>query len=1140
MVNETEEKLELLRREEIRTMAKDIKGLRETESDVQREKMATIGPRDIELGQLRKREEEAKEILTRIKRKTEAEKGIMPKRAAEAEGLELKPEEVRPKVLPKEEAKPKVIFPKGKVKPEAVLPKEKFKPEVVSPKEETRPGVILPKEETKPEVIFPKRAEQRIAPVTIKEVVTIKREGAQERLRMLEEKRLQLEQNLEQIVQERRPLQESKNQYLAEIENLRGTVLKPILEKEGGIEKEKRTIEEEEKGASAEQKRAIEEARWKIEQTRKEVEQERWQAEDQIEEKEKKIKEIDLKLTTLAQKEAGFRDEIDTILMRIKGREMRREGIRIKKELDGIVLERQKLEPLLAEMMFRKKVLEKSLNEIVVSEQALEQEVATLEKNKEDATASQRREIEKKLWEIGEERRKTEEEKWKNEEEKKKLEFQIRDSQAKLEKIKAQQKELEEKKSVIDDFFRRVGAKVIEEIEAEAEMELEIEQPPSPPKAEPKVEPKVEEKKVVEVEPAEPQIERPPISIPKTKPWDGRLPKTPPGSQKKVIKIEDFIPREEIWGRPIPRGKPPLPSERKEAEAAREMEPGQTPKIYATIPKKPPSPVKKFLVRFIIVASCLALIAGFIWFLFGKKFAAKKPEIVPQPPSGPEITVPPSLITVAQTLTFEITEKEKTTTTFEQALQKEMDKDTFARVVIKNTKEVRLASPEEASPVFQFDVPTEIYQKVDPGYTLAIFSQKEGKRTALVTKIKEKEQLNALLKSWETKVAAEGLSFNGKKVQTSSAAFKTASLDGISFRYLGISGDDRGVYYAVLGNYFILTNSFESIKKIINELKVFSTPSLKERFGQLFIIGFEGKTVTPKIEQIFAKYKPGGVLLHNRNIENHDQLKALIADLQDLSLRESGFPLLVAVDQEGAVNRVDFLSEKTSEAEIKNSQDAYRVGKNRANELKELGININLAPVLDDMKSGDFYYYRAFQKKPEVAGELAKSLILGQKESGVLTAIKHFPGYVAINFDPKSKLATVSLPEISQFKKAMEAGPELIMTSSAIYPEIDTALPFNFSSNCIQFLKNNVGSNVMIISDDLAQTALLDKFSLNEIVRKPIEAGVDILIFSGFKVPVEQGLDAFLSVLDKKEISEQKMIEAVSKVLEFKKQVLKY
>ena len=1108
MAKEAEEKLELLRREEIRTMAKDIKGLREMESSVQREKMSTIGPKEIEISKLRRREGEAEEIITKIQQRAAAEKETLAKRAAETEKTEVKQKEVQPK----------------EVQPEEVRPKEVA------------------------QVIFPKRVEQRVeqkgGPVIRKEVVTIKREGAQERLKRLEEKRLQLEADLALILEERRPLQESKNQNLAEIENLKETVLKPILEKEDGIEKEKRLIESEEKGASAEERQAVEEARWKIEQKRKEVEQKRWQAEDQIEGKEREVKIIEEKLLELVQKEAHLRDEIDTILMRVKGREMRREGIKIKKELDEILSEKQKLEPLLAEMISRKNFLEKSLSEIKTSEQALEQEVATLEKNKETATASQKREIEKKLWEIGEKRRKTEEEKWKNEEENKSLEFRVRESRAKLEKIKSQEKELEEKKEVIDDFFRRVGAKVIEEIEAEAEMELEIEEPAIQPPPAPKPEPKVEEKKVVE--PPQIQIERFPVTVPKERVWEGsplRVPSKPPEKElKRVPKIEDYIPQEEIWGRPLSRGKPPLPGERREAEAAREVTPAQAPEIYVTTPKQAPSPIKKFLVRFIIIATCIALIAAVIWFLFGKKLIAKKPVTPPPaPPSGPEIIVPPPLFTVAQTFTFEITEKGEATKTYEQALQKDIAKDTFGRVVIKNTKEIRLASLDEISPAFQFDVPTEIYQKVEPGYTSAIFSQKEGKRIALVAKIKEREQLNALLKSWEVKVANEGLFFSGQKVQTSSASFKTASVDGISFRYLGITGDDRGVYYAVLGNYFILTNSFGSIKKIIDELKVFSTPSLKERFGQLFIIGFEGKTVTPELEEIFAKYKPGGVLLHNKNIESRDQLKTLIADLQDLSLRESGFPLLVAVDQEGEpVNRVGFLSEKTSEAAIKNSQEAYQIGKNRANELKELGININLAPVLDDMKSGDFYYNRTFQKTPEVAGELAKSLILGQKEAGILTAIKHFPGYVGIPFDPKSKLATVSLPEISQFKKAMEAGPELIMTSNAIYPEIDSSLPFNFSSNCIQFLKNNLGSNIMIVSDYLAQTALLEKFSLKEIVRKPIEAGVDILIFSGYKIPVEQGLDAFLSVLDKKEISEQKMIEVVSKVLEFKKQALKY
>ena len=312
--------------------------------------------------------------------------------------------------------------------------------------------------------------------------------------------------------------------------------------------------------------------------------------------------------------------------------------------------------------------------------------------------------------------------------------------------------------------------------------------------------------------------------------------------------------------------------------------------------------------------------------------------------------------------------------------------------------------------------------------------------------------------------------------------------------------------------------------------------AINNQIGQLFIIGFEGKTVTPQLEEFFKKYKPGGVLLLSKNIENETQLKKLNSDLQALSLKESGVPLFIAVDQEGGIiSRVDFLEEKTAQSEIETPEQALLIGERRGQALKELGINLNLAPLLDSIQEGDFLFERSFQKPIEEIGELGKALIQGQKTADILTAMKHFPGYGTISFHPEETLARVEqIPEISQFKKAMEANPELVMTSNVVYKEIDASLPFIFSPDGIQFLRNNLGINVLIISDDLDQNSLLSNFSLKEMVIKPIEAGVDIMIFSGWRSSVEQALETFLSALEIGEISETSVNNAVSRIINFK------
>jgi len=282
------------------------------------------------------------------------------------------------------------------------------------------------------------------------------------------------------------------------------------------------------------------------------------------------------------------------------------------------------------------------------------------------------------------------------------------------------------------------------------------------------------------------------------------------------------------------------------------------------------------------------------------------------------------------------------------------------------------------------------------------------------------------------------------------------------------------------------------------------------------------------------------VLLLSKNIEDREQLKSLVSGLQEISLRETGFPLFIAVDQEGGViSRIGFLEEKTPQSEIKTPETAYQVGLRRGGEMGELGVNLNLAPVLDAASSADFLFNRSFQKPASEIGELAKSLILGQKATGVLTAVKHFPGYSGIAFNPEGELAEITeVPEISQFKKAMESNPELVMTSNVVYQPVDSSLPFTLSAKAIQYLKNNLGERILVISDDLDQNSLLKKFPLKEILIKPVEAGVDILIFSGWRLPVENGLDTFWQSFQNGEVSKEKIETACSRIIQLKQKLL--
>jgi beta-N-acetylhexosaminidase len=326
------------------------------------------------------------------------------------------------------------------------------------------------------------------------------------------------------------------------------------------------------------------------------------------------------------------------------------------------------------------------------------------------------------------------------------------------------------------------------------------------------------------------------------------------------------------------------------------------------------------------------------------------------------------------------------------------------------------------------------------------------------------------------------------------------------------------------------------------EEKILKDLSLEEKIGQLFIIGFEGENLTPEIENLLKTIHPGGVILFLRNIEDENQLKKLISDLQKISLEDNGLPLFVAIDQEGGlVRRIKWLNDETSQAEIRNTKEAFQIGLERGNGLKTLGINLNLAPVLDIAKEGDFLYNRSFRGSPAEIGILAQGLISGQKEADIFTAVKHFPGYGGISFNPETEIVPIleKTPEISQFQKAFEAKPELIMTANVIYSDIDKNLPFTFSSEGIQFLKNKIKDEYLIISDDLSSKILKEEFTLKNSVILAKKAGIDILLVAGWKQPEDplEAFDAILEATKNGEIPEEKINKSVLKIIRLKQKI---
>ncbi|MCH7828301.1 glycoside hydrolase family 3 protein [Patescibacteria group bacterium] len=311
--------------------------------------------------------------------------------------------------------------------------------------------------------------------------------------------------------------------------------------------------------------------------------------------------------------------------------------------------------------------------------------------------------------------------------------------------------------------------------------------------------------------------------------------------------------------------------------------------------------------------------------------------------------------------------------------------------------------------------------------------------------------------------------------------------------------------------------------------------SLERAVGQVLLMGFEGTILTPKLEALMRKIQPGGVLLLERNIENAEQLSRLTTALQELS----SVSLFIAVDQEGGeIARIPWV-EDTAQAELKDAEHALIVGGKRAQELKRLGITMNLAPVLDSRDKNDFLFERSFRGDAQTVVELAEALYTSHEREGITSVPKHYPGYDDVVFNPE--IGTIpraaTFPESMVFKEFLHnVMPSFLMLSHLFYDELDGENPLPLSSIGIIAIRERVGDRILLISDDLLSKSLLTFYPPEEIGALAMMAGIDVLLVAGYPDidMVERFYEGFLERAKEDARLRERIFKSAARVLEIK------
>ncbi|MFA7141782.1 MAG: glycoside hydrolase family 3 N-terminal domain-containing protein [Candidatus Paceibacterota bacterium] len=321
-------------------------------------------------------------------------------------------------------------------------------------------------------------------------------------------------------------------------------------------------------------------------------------------------------------------------------------------------------------------------------------------------------------------------------------------------------------------------------------------------------------------------------------------------------------------------------------------------------------------------------------------------------------------------------------------------------------------------------------------------------------------------------------------------------------------------------------------------------PSLDEKIGEMIMLGFRGTSVSSssKIIKDINEYHIGGVVLFDydqpsksypRNIESPSQVKKLIDDIKGLT----NSSLFIAVDAEGgSVNRLKFLEIKSAE---KMGKDAYTQAIKLGSSLKSLGFNLNFAPVVDVNVNPNnpviSKLERSFSDDPSEVSAFAGEFIRGMHEYNIMTSLKHFPGHGSSKEDSHLGLVDVTNTynkevEILPFLELMDSA-DMIMTAHIMNKNIDKENPATLSPLFLQsILREELGYNGVIISDDMQMGAITSNFTLEEAVVLAINAGCDILGFSNNGNEYDEDIAEKVFNIIKNNISEERINESYQRI----------
>ncbi len=330
------------------------------------------------------------------------------------------------------------------------------------------------------------------------------------------------------------------------------------------------------------------------------------------------------------------------------------------------------------------------------------------------------------------------------------------------------------------------------------------------------------------------------------------------------------------------------------------------------------------------------------------------------------------------------------------------------------------------------------------------------------------------------------------------------------------------------------------VNQIINSM------TLEQKIGQMFTIGFNGTIMTDTLASVIEEYHFGNVIYMGANVTDYNTLGEMSNAIQEKMVSANKVPAFISIDQEGGrvarlVNGGTHFISNMAMGATGDYNTTYLEGKAMGQELRNYGINVDFAPVLDvnNNPENPIIGIRSYSDNPLLVSLYGNNMIKGLTEANVIGCSKHFPGHGNTSVDSHYGLPTITTQmdelyqtELAPFISAVSNGIDAIMTTHIIFTAIDSEYPATLSSKVLTgLLREELGYDGIIFTDGMEMNAVSQNFGdYGEVAVLAVKAGVDILTYTSNNNP-RKAHSALVSAVNNGEITEERINESVRRIL---------